>query len=287
MEIVKLSGDSENIEVLNSLPDNYDWALKAINAHKVWDKTEGEDVKVMIIDAGVNINHKDLESSFVKGMNFINNRSGVKDYFNHGTHVAGLIVGKYTGVAPKAELYVAKSLDDFGRGNMRTIMDGITYAINLNVDVISMSLGSKLNLPVQVKERISKATDRGIIIVSAFGNDGKPSPNFPAGQDNIIGVSGLDENLKYAKFSNRGIGVDISAPSTNILSTYGDDTYSYMTGTSMASGLVVGGIALMKSYYRKQGVELSLLDVKNKIKQLGQHSHSYGYGVLDLEKLIL
>lgn len=275
-----------NIHIISELPNSYDSIIKLINADKIWSETKGEGVKIMIIDAGVYVNHKDIKHSFRGGLNLIDKSKHIDDIHQHGTHVAGLIVGKKTGLSPNSELYVAKSLNNNGLGTMANVMDGITYAINSGVDIISMSLGSKFDLPIQIKNQIKNAYTKGITIVSASGNDGKHYINYPAKYEEVICVGGLNKEMKYAKFSNKGKELDITAPSENVLSTYGENEYAYMTGTSMASAITVGAIALLKSYYRKKGIELSPIDIKKRIKNLGCHSEFYGYGILNICELI-
>lgn len=279
--------ETRNIEIVNSLPDKIDWGLKKIKADKVWSKTRGEGVKVAIIDTGIDISHPDLKERIKYTINMHTRTTDVTDDYGHGTHIAGLIAGKNTGVAPESELYIAKVLDSKGLGNMTNIIDGITFAINTKVDILCMSLGIDRRLPLIIEERLIKAHEKGITIVCATGNSGVKPPEYPAKYDFIIGVGGIDKNGKLAHFSNFGDQMDIVAPSVDILSTYLDGKYARMTGTSMASPLVAGAIALIKSYYRKQGREIYTEEIKQLFSRLSDRkTKEYGYGILDLTKLL-
>ncbi|RUT78224.1 S8 family peptidase [Ancylomarina longa] len=140
----------------------YQWGLKAINAPGAWDKGyTGNGVKVFILDSGIDAEHPDLapnlntdlSKSFVPGEDY-NIRPGF--YFNHGTHVAGIIGATngpdlggvdygVIGVAPKAELVAVKVLSEYtGSGSFSWINAGIVYAANNGADVINMSLGTSL-----------------------------------------------------------------------------------------------------------------------------------------------
>lgn len=276
----------EIVDTLKGLPKQ-DWGVKAINAKKVWKKTKGEGVKVAVIDTGVDMNHPDLAYNIKGKMNMFKKNHDVTDEYGHGTHVAGLIAGKNTGVAPETELYIAKVLDGNGKGSLAHVLDGITFAMNYNVDVLCMSLGTPQDIPLIVKERLIKAYNNGITIVCATGNSGKNTPQYPAFMDEVIAVGGIDKNFKRAEFSNHGKQLDVVAPSIDILSTYKDNNYARMTGTSTASPLVAGAIALIISYHKKQGKILTPKEVKEIIQSLGQHSYDYGYGFMDLSKLII
>lgn len=282
--------DLKETRVIDKLPDmGIDWGVKTINAPKVWEYTKGEGVKVAIIDSGVDMNHPDLKDK-IKGTVNIYDKStrNVNDDFGHGTHIAGLIAGEKTGVAPNAELYIANSLNSQGRARTVDILDGVTYAINKNVDILCMSLGTKDKLPQILETRLAKAVyEKGIIVVCATGNNGIQNVAYPASYDFIIGVGGINQKLERADFSNYGFNMDIVAPAVNILSTWKDGKYAYMSGTSTASPLVAGGLALVKSYYRKQGVELNVKQIKDMISKLNEKKDRYiGYGLFDIAKLI-
>lgn len=264
--------DLEKIEIVDSI-EEIDWGVQSINAPQVWHKTMGEGVKIATIDTGVDVNHPNLKGKITSVFNMIEKSFDVTDEYGHGTHVAGLLVGEMTGVAPKSELHVMKVLNGEGVGMVTHVMDGITNAINLEVDILSISLGVPYDLPLILKQRIREAYEAGITIVSATGNSGLPTPQYPAFMDEVIAIGGLDKELNEASFSNGGY--DVLAPSIDILSTFKNGQFARMNGTSMASPLVAGAIALVISHYKKQGRKLSPSEIKQMVK-----------GKIDLTKLI-
>ncbi|UGO51023.1 protease [Bacillus phage vB_BanS_Nate] len=282
------NNETRQIHIYDGLPKRFkmDWALKAINVEHAWKSTKGKGVKVLVIDTGADENHPELKGKIKYGINMFKKNNDITDMYGHGTHVSGLIAGSKTGVAPEVDLFIAKVLDDKGEGSMASVMDGITLAINFEVDILCMSLGIRGGLPIQLEQRILEAHAKGINIVCAVGNMDLPEPDYPAFMDEVIAVGGVDDKLKHLEFSNRGAQVDISAPALDILSAFKDGKYAQMTGTSMASPLVAGAIALLIAHNRDEGIELTNKQVKEKIKSLGQHSYDYGYGVLDLKKLL-
>lgn len=263
----------KDLQVVDILPPILDWGLQAIKAPQVWDKTRGEGVTIVTMDTGCDISHSEFDGKIKSVFNFINADRDVTDDYGHGTHVAGLLVGEHTGVAPQAELHVLKVLDANGKGSIANVMEGITHAMNLKADVLSISLGVPNDIPQILKQRIMDAYASGVTIVSAVGNNGRGDAQYPARMNEVIGVGGINQDLSIAQYSNNGY--NILAPSTNILSTYKDNNYAKMTGTSMGSPLVAGSIALLISYYRKQGRELRPSEITGMLK-----------GKLDLTTLI-
>lgn len=217
----------------------------------------------------------------------------VENYHNYiangmivsNTHVAGLIAGERTGVAPKSELYISNVLDPKGRGTVTSVLDGITYAINIKADILCMSLGVPRELPQIMVSRIKKAFNEGVAIVCATGNNGVQGVDYPSRLEHVIGVGGVNKDLNRASFSNYGFDMDIVAPAVDILSTFKDGKYGIMSGTSMASPLVAGGLALVKSYYRNKGIELSPKDIMDMLHK-GARDRYVGHGLFDVAKMI-
>jgi subtilisin len=109
-------------EILSELPQQkIDWGTKLIGADRAWAKYKGRGIKIGIIDTGIDYNHPDLAPNIKKIRSFIDDTDGYDANF-HGTHIAGIAAGADTGigvigVAPEAELYVAKV---FGEGGYFT-----------------------------------------------------------------------------------------------------------------------------------------------------------------------
>ena len=277
------------VKIIDSIDDGYiDWGVETINAPKLWKYTKGEGVKVVVIDTGIDMEHEDF-SGRIKGTvnGFDKSTRLVTDDYGHGTHVAGIIAGAKTGVAPEVDLYVSNVLDSSGRGTVATVIDGISYAINIKADILCMSLGMPKKLPQIMEQRIKKATQEGVIVVCATGNNGVQSVNYPASYDYVIGVGGVDKDLNRANFSNYGFDMDIVAPAVDILSTYKDNKYAVMTGTSMASPLVAGGLALVKSYFRNKGIEISPKEMREYFYFLRKNRDRYvGHGLFDVDRFV-
>ena len=100
---------------------------------------------------------------------------------------------------------------------------------------------------------------KGVVVVAAMGNDNTAAPSYPAAYTDVIAVAATDSADHRASFSNTGPHIDISAPGVGVVSTYWDDTYASLSGTSMASPHVAGVAALVLSRNRA----LTAADVGN------------------------
>lgn len=276
--------------------DVIDWGLQAIKAPVAWNTTKGEGVKVAILDTGVDTNHPDLKPNIKAVANFTSSFFGVRDRCGHGSHVAGIIAGVdngqgIVGVAPHAELHIAKILGDNGSGDINAIIQGIRWAIAQGVDVINMSLGTSVEPPQELHNAIKEATNAGIVIIAATGNEDS-AVCWPAKFPETIAVSAIDNHLQKAYFSNHGIENEICAPGVDILSTYKDGGYAKLSGTSMATPIITGAAALFISDFKRkfgrrpsvEEVHSALLKATDDLGTAGK-DEDYGVGMIDLAKM--
>lgn len=233
--------------------------VAAIKASEFWDKGyKGQGVKIAIIDSGCQIDHPDLIDRIIGGRNFTSEDGGdpnkYNDYNGHGTHVAGIIAASENGsgvigVAPQASLLILKILDKNGGGNYRAAVNAIQYAIQEKVDIISMSLGGPTDVP-QLHEAIKQAIQQEIIVVCAAANSGDGNPAtiefaYPAYYTEVISVGAELNAQQVAAFSDTNNQVDLVAPGVNIVSTFVNNQYAALSGTSMAAPHVTGALALI------------------------------------------
>lgn len=164
------------------------------------------------------------------------------------------------GVAHESEIFMAKVLDDSGRGVDGDIVAGINWAIANKCRIISMSLGGEAEFEDKfstIFENIARrAMDFGTIIIAAAGNESERSSNLlkpvghPANCPSIMAVAAVDNNLQIADFSwisdtAKGSQIDIAAPGVGIFSSYiKPEKYEILDGTSMATPFVAGIAAL-------------------------------------------
>lgn len=233
------------VETRNPAVQTTPWGIPAVHATDAWTVTRGAGVNVAIIDTGIDYNHPDLKDQYAGGYNFVAvpNTADPKDDAGHGTHVAGIIAAEdnilgVVGVAPNAKIWSVKVLDSTGSGGTPAINAGINWVIAKKVEIggnwiINMSLGicsdpSNTDCatapPQSMVNACQKASDAGILIIAASGNDstaGAPKPvGYPASFSTVIAIGAVDSTNTIADFSNQGPELALVAPGVGVLSTY-------------------------------------------------------------------
>lgn len=230
------------------------WNLKAMDVQNSWSQGyTGKGVKIAIIDSGV-ANHSNL--TIAGGKSFVG-ETYVDDH-GHGTHVAGIIAGKHNGigvagVAPNAEVYAVKAIKSDGVGDVRVVLQAIDWAIDNHMDIINLSFGD-LEYAQSLHEGIKKASEHGLLIVAASGNEGNDNGtgntiNYPARHEEVISVAAINRYFKRSSFSGTGDMNDFAAPGEEIYSTYLNGQYATYNGTSMATPHITGMLALLMEQY--------------------------------------
>ena len=269
-EDIKFIPDDLPIEILpfGALSQQQNWGIEFCKIEEAWRQTSGTGIRVAVLDTGIS-EHPDLNWSPDLTFNCSMDPTYIDEKSGHGTHVAGIIGAKnnafgVVGVAPDCILIPIKVLNNNGGGSYESIVSGIEKAIESKADIISMSLGSSSAPPDKVHQVIKKAADAGIIILAAAGNDGGVT-NFPARYEEVIAVAAIDENGDYATFTSGDDTVDSVAPGVGIYSTFLNQGYAKMSGTSQACPFVAGLCALALSFTRANP---DLPQIKNYIDML-------------------
>ncbi|MGG0737702.1 S8 family peptidase [Niallia taxi] len=244
------------VQMTNEVPTG----IQQIQAPALWGKSKGKGMKIAILDTGCDTTHPDLQERIIGGYNFTDDDNSnpdiYTDYNGHGTHVAGTIAAVenangVVGAAPESSLLIVKVLNGQGSGQYDWIANGIHYAIEQNVDIISMSLGGPDDVQA-LHDAVKRAVDNQILVVCAAGNEGDGRDTteelgYPAAYNEVISVGSVDFTRSSSEFSNSNREVDLAAPGENILSTYLNGQYARLSGTSMAAPHVSGGLALIKA----------------------------------------
>jgi subtilisin len=258
------------------------WGIDRVGSQS--NANTGAGISVYIIDTGIDPNHRDL--NVVGGYAVESCKGGGcatswDDDQGHGTHVAGSVAAldndvDVVGVAPGADLYAVKVLDKRGSGSRSGVIAGVDWVTQQAIQkgeavVANMSLGgsgsktgsctsSGFTGDDTYHEAICNSRNAGVVYAVAAGNSGADADGaVPAAYDDaVITVSATSEGDDWTSWSNWGdrsaswtgnnsAPVAIAAPGASILSTSAGGGTETMSGTSMASPHVAGGIALVLS----------------------------------------
>ncbi len=258
--------------------DGLTWGLKELEISQVWKTTRGRDIQVGVLDTGVHGDHPSLAGrvkSFVV-IDPLGRRVAASPAFDggqHGTHVCGTIAGGQSsdgvaiGVAPEAALHVASVL--LGQATLGTLIEGISWAVEMGADVISMSLGFTYYEPLFTNVFDILLLTYGIVPVVAIGNENHGNTSSPGNAYNALSVGAVEKGpgkrLDVAAFSSGASLVfpgqeiqalvnkpDVVAPGAQVFSCIPPTRavgrlfdHVFMDGTSMATPHVAGCVALL------------------------------------------
>lgn len=238
----------------NPASGSYQYMHDTVDSYAAWGVTTGKGVTVAILDSGVMANHEDLPNVTRIEVFYKNDPLGLDDAIGHGTHVAGIISAAMgngkggAGIAPGVKLLSLRITNDKGSSTDAKLICGLQAAVKAGAQIVNISLGGPAYSAV-FQKAINEATEAGVTVVAAMGNDGTNCLNYPAGYDNVIGVVSVDRTNNRASGSSYGTWGDVAAPGASIYSTTDNGSYGPKSGTSMASPVVAGVAALYKSVH--------------------------------------
>lgn len=302
---------SDDLNCTNDPLFNQQWGLYNnshtnidISACSAWNYSTGKNMKIAILDTGIDMNHIDLSSNIYNLSYDTETKTSPSIlYYDHGTHCAGIAAAvadngvQIAGVAPEATIVsISNTLHSTTNSRLKRA-DGIKWAYQHGVDIISNSWGSSTYHDA-INEAINEAfrfgrQGKGCVIVFASGNQSSNNVSYPANcNDTIIVVGAINRMGARAYYSNYGVELDVVAPGDSIKSTLPNDSIGMKSGTSMACPHVAGVAALIL----ERNPELTVSQVNsiinsnskkiagvnfNVIKADGLWNNEYGYGLVD------
>jgi subtilisin family serine protease len=238
------------------------WAIAALGLDTAHLRSRGAGITVAILDTGIDATHPALEGRIVPGYDFIDDDAdpgemGNGPFYGHGTHVAGLVAL----VAPEAKIMPLRTLNADGVGTVWGQALALAYAIEHGAAVInlswSMATPSRL-----LDDLLATATCRGraivacrsgnmpgAVVLAAAGNSGASAPEYPAASNipGVLAIAASGPGFTLSDFTTYGSWVNLAAPGEAIVSTTPGGGYTSWSGSSMATPITAGALALVRS----------------------------------------
>jgi hypothetical protein len=253
------------------------WGVVHIGSKPVHDAgIRGQGVKVAVIDTGIDYVHDqppaleppvvdpEFNASYAGGYDFVNDDADPMDDNGHGTHVAGILAAErnwylVVGVAPQVELYALKILAADGSGYESDLILALQWAVDHDVDVVNMSLGTHDVVPA-LQVAVESAAAAGLLMVAASGNTVTfpellygCAVTYPGAYPQVLATTFTNPNNALTGYSCTGPEVDFASPGDNIFSPVpvgscancSPNGYLPLSGTSMAAPHLAGAVALL------------------------------------------
>ncbi len=265
-------------------------ALIMIHAQEAWaDGWKGQGIKMAVCDTGIWEAHPWLVGKTVA--RWTGYGDDAQDRANHGTHVAGIC----SSVAPEAKLINCKVLNDSGSGSFSTVLSGMEAAKDLGAHVINLSLGAAFPYcpDGDPTDNAIRAIAETVIICCAAGNSGPVSRtiDYPGASKGVVTIGAVDKSNVIAWFSGRGpnycnppdVKPDCVAPGVGIVSSIPPDQTAAYNGTSMATPMVTGMMAILKS---KKSTFVSRTEIETMLQnscQTTDKGNVLGYGLINIK----
>ncbi len=264
--------------------------------------------------------HPDFDNRIIAFKDFVHGKKRLYDDSGHGTHVAGCLCGSgcvSRGIAPGSRLVVGKVLDENGDGVIENMAQGIIWVLDhqreYDIRILNISIGMGENAE---KERmnhlltlVDEAWKSGLIVVCAAGNMGPDAMTIsPLGARREVITVGCHEGGYFGNrkqlcenYSGRGPSPyalkkpDIVAPGTDIVSCnarirkagrFYRDGYIAKSGTSMATPVVSGGLALLLQKYPFYSNEQAKQKLLYTAKDLNDPWNKQGWGMIQINRLL-
>jgi serine protease AprX len=275
----------------------------------------GTGITVAVMDTGI-VYHPDFDNRVILFKDFTSRRTIAYDDNGHGTHVCGIIGGtgftsrgKYMGMAPGVKLIMLKVLDKLGNGNTSQVLQALQWIIEnkekYRIRIVNISVGmlnsAKQEERKQLLAAVEEVWNHQVVVIVAAGNNGpaEGSVTIPGMCKTVITVGSCDDDKRDQRhrgmvpgYSGRGptenciVKPELVAPGTKIQSCSTNMFYETKSGTSMATPVVTGAVALLLSrypYLTPAQVKLRLYETATDI---GKDKNIQGWGKIDVQRLL-
>jgi type VII secretion-associated serine protease mycosin len=271
------------------------WYLKSLKIAQAHEITKGAGVTVAIVDTGA-AKHSDYAKNLKPGRNFTSAGSSVgqSDTDGHGTAMTGLIVGHgrsaddgILGIAPEAKAVPVKVVGSDDNQLGPATNRGIAWAAQSGAKVINVSLSTGPSLGL--KQAVESASTNDVVVVAGSGN--RPAIlqlGYPAAIPGVLAVGAVDRSGKHASFSVGGEAIQLCAPGVDMETTGRNGTYVVGRGTSDATAVVSGAVALVRARFPDLNAPEVIERLTSTATDIGLpgRDDECGFGVLNIVKAL-
>lgn len=283
LTVMVVLGAADPVAALDEVSDGqwYHQLLNTAQAHKI---TRGEGVIVAVLDSGVDATHPDLAGSVLPGTDLTGQGDGHTDVDGHGTAMASLIAahGRVRGIAPAAKILPVRAFVKKQGGTSR-FAAGVRWAVANGAKVVSISSSGEDDLLERQEIQAAMAAD--VVVVSGVGNrPDATSVGFPAAIPGVVAAAAVDKSGNQAEFSVSGQQVVIAAPGVSLSRAYPGGKYSIASGTSDATAITAGAVALMRARFPQLKAPEVVRRLTATAIDKGEPGRDpdYGFGVINL-----
>jgi len=226
-----------------------------IDAVEAWNIASGRrETRIAVLDSGIDGDHPEFRGRIARGgVDEVNGDADPEDDHGHGTRVSGLAGAdannrfSVSGVDWHARILPVKVLDQFNRGTVLALVNGLRHAAAVGADVANLSLIRYPDVE-SLRLAVEFAHAAGVILIGCNGNDGTDSINYPAGYPQVLATGWTDRWDRRAYSSNTTTVLDVVAPGSAVVTplpyTHLDDTDSF-SGCSAATPVASGAASLL------------------------------------------
>lgn len=246
------------------------WWIKNFNIGKLWNKgLSGKGIKIAVLDSGLALPHPDLIIDNNQLKDFSQSNSGITDHIGHGTHVTGIVKASNNGFGIKglafnSDFYFGKITNDLYGDKVEYLIRAVEWAIELKVDIISISAGFLIEND-DLESVIGDAETNNILVVCAAGNKDETTGIdilYPAHYESTLSIGGLTKNGAPLSDTINSGQTDLFAPGEKIMSTYLESKYLSLSGSSQSTPYTAGVACLILESKRKSNPNYEAKNIK-------------------------
>lgn len=241
----------------------------------------GAGARIGVIDTEIDVSHPAFRGVRLIARNFVPYDEARPA--DHGTAVASIIAGEdegFSGLAPRAEIIAASVFFAGASGRPSATTESLVRALDwmseTGTPIVSMSLAGPPNAVLE--EAITRAAERGVIVVAAAGNEGPMArPMYPAAYEGAVAVTAVSRDKMIWRLANRGDYIDLAAPGVLVRHARSGGGYAASSGTSMAAPFVAAALAELRRGDARSAEEAFRLLMEN-AEDLGDPGRDSIYG---------